>query len=128
MDSLSHLFKQFIVQQMFWRRVAIEYLYDKIVFYLSSFFWFVTCCQFKILELKHLEKIPTCIWRAPYIQISIVYLKRTLNDIFFLPLWILGGTLNVKFEIYMCQMTILKGVLNNFRTYFLSSYYYYLIF
>lgn len=76
-DSLSHLFKQFIVQQMFWKRVVIEYLYDKIVFYHSSFFWFVTCCQFKILELKHLEKIPTCIWRAPYIQISIVYLKKT---------------------------------------------------
>jgi hypothetical protein len=81
----------------------------KIVFYLSSFFWFVKCCQLKILELKHLEKIPTCIWRAPYIHISIVYLKKTLNDIFFLSLLTSRGTFSVKFGIYMCQRTIFKG-------------------
>jgi hypothetical protein len=30
----------------------------------------------------------------------------------------LGGILSVKFGIYVCQMTILKGVLNKISTYF----------
>jgi hypothetical protein len=31
---------------------------------------------------------------------------------------------NVKFRIYVYQMTILKGILDYFSTYFLSPYYY----
>jgi hypothetical protein len=35
-----------------------------------------------------------------------------------------GGTLSVKFKIYMRQMTIFGGILNHCSTYFLSLYYY----
>jgi hypothetical protein len=35
-----------------------------------------------------------------------------------------GGTFNVKFGIYVHQTTILRGVLNNCSTYFLSPCYY----
>jgi hypothetical protein len=36
----------------------------------------------------------------------------------------LERTLSVKFEIYLCQMIIFRGILNNCPIYFLSSYYY----
>ncbi len=35
----------------------------------------------------------------------------------------LGGTLNVKFGVYVCQMTIFWGPINNCPTHFLSPYY-----
>jgi hypothetical protein len=35
-----------------------------------------------------------------------------------------GNTISVKFRIYMSLMTIFRGVLDNFLTYFLSPYYY----
>jgi hypothetical protein len=39
-------------------------------------------------------------------------------------IWLSKGTFNVKFGIYMRQMTIFKGVLDNCSTHFLSPYYY----
>jgi hypothetical protein len=36
----------------------------------------------------------------------------------------LKGTFSVKFEIYMHQTIIFKGVLNNYLTFFLTPYYY----
>jgi hypothetical protein len=36
-----------------------------------------------------------------------------------------GGTFNVIFGIYVCQMTIFRGVLDNCPTYFLSPYYFF---
>jgi len=42
-------------------------------------------------------------------------------------IWLLRGTLNIKFGIYMRQTIILKGVLNNCSTHFLSPYYYLII-
>jgi hypothetical protein len=41
-----------------------------------------------------------------------------------MPLCCPQGTLNVKFEIYVHQMTILGGVLDYCPTYFLLPYYY----
>jgi hypothetical protein len=38
------------------------------------------------------------------------------------------GTLNVKFGIYVRQMTIFKGVLNDHLTHFLSPYYYLILY